>query len=58
MATLEDAISVALTAHDVATRVKLVDLEHNMDTRRLIEITATDRVRLEKYRRAKERLLA
>lgn len=42
--------------NDVARRVKLADLDHNMDTSRLVEITATDRVRLEKYRRAKEQL--
>lgn len=42
--------------NDVARRVKMADLEHNMDPSRLIEITATDRVRLEKYRRAREQL--
>lgn len=44
--------------NDVAKRVKLADLDHNMDPSRLYEITATDRVRLDKYRLAREKLLA
>ena len=44
---------VRRTALDPVTlRVKLADLEHNMDVSRLPEITESDRVRLERYRAA------
>lgn len=36
----------------LAVRVKLADLEHNMDVRRLPVVTQSDTERLEKYRRA------
>lgn len=35
----------------IARRVKLADLEHNMDVRRLTVVTDYDQQRLEKYRR-------
>ena len=38
----------------IGHKVKLADLEHNMDTSRLPEITPKDRERLEKYRAAVE----
>jgi len=39
-------------AHALARKVKLADLAHNMDVRRLPEVTLRDLGRLEKYRRA------
>ncbi len=36
-------------AHPIALRVKLADLEHNMDVRRLARFQDKDRDRLEKY---------
>lgn len=41
----------------IARKVKLADLEDNMDLSRLSEITDDDRKRLKKYQKAKERLL-
>ena len=38
----------------IGRKVKLADLEHNMDTSRLPEVTLKDRDRLEKYRAAVE----
>ena len=40
----------------LARRVKLADLEHNMDLSRLPEITEEDLKRVEKYKRATEYL--
>ena len=40
----------------LAVKIKLADLEDNMDTSRLKKITARDRTRLEKYRRAWKQL--
>lgn len=40
----------------VARRVKLADLEDNMDVSRLPEITPKDEKRLDKYRRAQKQL--
>lgn len=39
-------------ANPLAARVKLADLEDNMDIRRLDQVTAKDAERLEKYRKA------
>jgi hypothetical protein len=39
-------------AHPVARRVKLADLEDNMDLRRIGNLTKKDFVRLKKYRKA------
>ncbi len=36
-------------AHPVARKVKLADLEHNMDLRRMAQIQSRDLARLEKY---------
>lgn len=41
----------------IAIRVKLADLEHNMDTTRFETISESDQRRLEKYKSAYERLL-
>jgi (p)ppGpp synthase/HD superfamily hydrolase len=43
-------------ANPIARRVKLADLEDNMDVRRLPEITEKDRERLNRYIRARERV--
>lgn len=40
----------------LATRVKLADLESNMDIRRLAQVTTADIGRLERYRKAWDRL--
>jgi (p)ppGpp synthase/HD superfamily hydrolase len=40
----------------LATRVKLADLESNMDVRRLAQVTSADIGRLERYRKAWDRL--
>ena len=47
-----------LTPNAVARRVKLADLEDNMDVRRLNEVTAKDAERLTRYRRVYARLKA
>jgi (p)ppGpp synthase/HD superfamily hydrolase len=39
-------------AHPIARRVKLADLEDNLDSTRLSEVTAQDQSRMERYRRA------
>ena len=39
-------------ADPIARRVKLADLEDNLDATRLAELTARDRSRMERYRRA------
>ena len=46
-----------LSRNPLAIKVKLADLEDNMDISRLNEITAKDRDRIEKYKRAKEYLI-
>ncbi len=42
----------------IARRVKLADLEDNMDLGRIAQPTEKDKARVEKYRQAKEYLLA
>jgi (p)ppGpp synthase/HD superfamily hydrolase len=39
-------------AHPIARSVKLADLEDNLDSTRLSEVTAQDQSRMERYRRA------
>lgn len=51
----EDFIERA-AANPIARTVKLADLEDNMDVRRLRQVSESDRARLDKYRRAWERL--
>ncbi|MFZ4826379.1 MAG: GTP pyrophosphokinase [Phototrophicaceae bacterium] len=41
-----------ISKNPLATRVKLADLEHNMDVRRLPGVTENDLSRLEQYRQA------
>lgn len=41
-----------LKPNPIAKKVKLADLQHNMDIRRLRSVEEKDAVRLEKYRRA------
>ena len=43
-------------AHPIARRVKLADLEDNMDIRRLSAVTERDRERLNRYIRARTRI--
>jgi (p)ppGpp synthase/HD superfamily hydrolase len=43
--------------NDVARKVKLADLEDNMDMGRIAQPTARDLARLEKYRRARRSLM-
>jgi (p)ppGpp synthase/HD superfamily hydrolase len=43
-------------SNPIARRVKLADLEDNMDVRRLSEVTEKDRERLNRYRAAYQRL--
>ena len=45
-----------LKPNSMARKVKLADLRHNMDTRRLAEIGPDDEARLERYQRAWEML--
>ncbi len=45
-------------ANPIARQVKLADIEDNLDVRRLGHITPKDAERLERYIRARERLLA
>jgi (p)ppGpp synthase/HD superfamily hydrolase len=45
-----------LAASDLARKVKLADLEDNMDVRRLGEVTEKDRRRLDKYLKTWRRL--
>ena len=44
-------------ANPIARKVKLADLAHNMDMSRLPIVTEKDRIRLEKYKKAREILL-
>lgn len=53
--TYEDYIERVVRA-PLAIRVKLADLEHNMDVRRLSHVTPSDAARLERYRAAWVRL--
>lgn len=46
----------ALKPNAIARQVKLADLQHNMDIRRMSAVTPEDAPRLEKYRRAWEML--
>jgi len=43
-------------ANDIARRVKIEDLKHNMDTSRLLNVSDKDKKRLEKYENALEYL--
>lgn len=51
-----DAYITAVQANPLARRVKMADLIHNMDVRRLTEIREKDLQRLVKYRRAWQKL--
>lgn len=51
-----DQYVLALKPNPLARKVKLADLRHNMDIRRLNKITAKDAERLERYRHAWELL--
>jgi (p)ppGpp synthase/HD superfamily hydrolase len=44
--------------NSIARRVKLADLEDNLDATRLTTVEEKDLERMEKYRRARERLMA
>ena len=52
-----DSFIDRISQYSLATKVKLADLEDNMDLSRLSEVTDKDLERLEKYKKAKERLL-
>lgn len=43
-----------LKPHPIARKIKLADLQHNMDVRRMDHVQPEDAQRLEKYRRAWE----
>jgi len=45
-----------LKPNRIARQVKLADLAHNMDIRRMVRVTEKDAARLDKYRRAWEML--
>jgi len=47
-----------LCANPIALRVKLADLENNLDTRRLSEVSPRDAVRLSKYLKTYRKLQA
>ena len=51
----EDCIE-RVSKNVLATRVKRADLENNLDVRRLLHVTTSDLGRLERYRKAWERL--
>lgn len=51
-----EAYVARLQPNPLARKVKLADLRHNMDLRRLPQITANDAARLDKYRQAWEQL--
>lgn len=53
----EDAIERA-AANSLARKVKIADLESNLDVLRLTQVTTSDLGRLERYRRAWKRLVA
>ena len=46
-----EAFISRLSTNPLARRVKLADLEHNMDVRRLGSLTAMDMERIDKYHR-------
>ena len=52
-----DAYIAAILADPIARKVKLADVEDNLDVTRLPVITEKDEKRLEKYRRTRARLL-
>lgn len=52
-----DAYIEAILADPIARKVKLADVEDNLDVTRLPVITEKDEKRLEKYRRTRARLL-
>ena len=52
-----DSFIERISHNPLAIRVKLADLEDNMDKTRLSDVTEKDLERLEKYKRAKEQLL-
>lgn len=47
-----------ISTNPIAIKVKLSDLEHNMNLDRIDNITDKDRERIQKYQRAKEYLLS
>jgi len=51
-----DSLIERARRNPLARRVKIADLEDNMDVRRIAEVTAKDTERLAKYRRAWETL--
>jgi (p)ppGpp synthase/HD superfamily hydrolase len=51
-----EALVERAAAHPVARRVKLADLEDNLDLRRLDRVTAADVERIDRYLRALRRL--
>ena len=50
------AVIVLVCEDAIASRVKLADLEDNMDLSRLAEIKEEDRARLEKYQSAHDKI--
>ena len=52
-----DSFIERISFNPLAVKVKLADLEDNMDLTRLPEVTEKDLERVEKYKRAKERLM-
>jgi (p)ppGpp synthase/HD superfamily hydrolase len=53
-----EALIERAAAHPIARRVKLADLEDNMHLARIADPEEKDRARVERYRRAYERLLS
>lgn len=53
-----DSLIERARTNPLARRVKIADLEDNMDVRRITEVTAKDAERLAKYRRAWQTLTA
>ena len=49
-----DAYLQRVQENAIARRVKLADLEHNMDLRRIDQVTHADLKRLEKYHKARQ----
>ena len=52
-----DSFIERISLNPLATKVKLADLEDNMDLSRLSDVTEKDLERVEKYKKAKEKLL-
>lgn len=52
-----DSFIERIAQNPLATKVKLADLEDNMDLSRIPNLSENDYKRIEKYKRAKERLL-